>query len=478
MGLIPLFFILDSVSRSRAAFGWSFLCGLIFFGGIIHWIRYVTFAGYVLMVLYLAAYFGLFGWMYFYLRRLSGMIQWVALPAAWVLMEFLQSRLLTGFSWAALGLTQYEQILLIQIADWGGVFAVSFMLVLGNLLLKYLGECFYFKRWGCFYKAFFFSVFFGVLVMGYGVWRMSGESFDGEWKTAVIQGSIDLDTSWRQDAWMSIIDTYLDLSRKSVVDKPDMLIWPETAFPAMLWEDEIFLMEIKQFIQNNQMPLLFGSVVRKDNNYYNAAILMSAQGRSVAHYFKNHLVPYGEYIPFREYVPWLSYFIPIDDFTAGMDAAVLSIPGRNKSKFSVLICFEDTVASLVREFVLNGAEVLVNMTNDAWFLDSKEPLMHLQSSVFRAVEYKRSVIRAANTGISAFIDPLGRIKAIVEDENGNTVFVSGYQVQSVPLNRDLTLYALFGDFFAFWCSVVAMATLIFALVQKKLKQNPIESHGV
>jgi apolipoprotein N-acyltransferase len=473
-GLVPLLCLLD-VKGPRASFGWSYLCGLIFFAGVIYWIKYVTVAGAVLLVAYLALYFGLFGWLYHYIRRRSCLVQMVAVPAAWVLTEFFRSRLLTGFGWAALGLTQYERLVMIQIADIGGVYAVSFVLVFINLVLK-----------GCFVDALArqkripgalcaAAAAVTVLVAGYGLIRMARPRYDGEFRTAVVQGNIDLETRWRETAWLSIIETYLELSRRAVADAPELIIWPETAFPAFLWEDEIFLAGTKEFAREHRTALLLGAVARFDENYYNAAILLAPDGRPAGHYFKNHLVPYGEYIPFRKYFPFLSYLIPIDDFTAGRDKAVLRLPGVFDAAFSVLICFEDTVAGLVRGFVLNGAEVLVNITNDAWFRDSKEPFMHLQSSVFRAVEYKRSVIRAANTGVSAFIDPAGRVLDYVADASGKSTHVAGYRARAVPLSRQITVYARFGDAFAFLCGALAVAAVAFSAARGEKDESRGES---
>lgn len=463
IALIPLLIFLDSARSVGSAFKGSFLCGVIFFAGVLYWIYYVTLAGTILLVLYLSLYFGLFGVIYFYSRQMPSIAQLLVIPAGWVVTEFLRSRLLTGFSWAALGLTQYERLVVIQIADWGGVYAVSFVLVLVNLALKQIGMSIFFfpkkKDWRI------VAVAAGVvtLVIGYGMTRMARPSSGPQWKTAVIQGNIDLETRWRETAWLSIIETYLDLTRQAAAEQPDVIIWPETAFPAYLWEDEIFLSGLRDLIDETGVPVLFGAVVHEEERYFNAAILLSSLGQPAGHYFKNHLVPYGEYIPFRKYFPFLSYIIPIDDFSAGEEVTVLRLPESSTPGFSVLICFEDTVSQLVRQFVLGGAEVLVNITNDAWFRDSQEPFMHLQSAVFRAVEYRRSVIRAANTGISAFIDPQGRILDAIQDPGGKLTWISGYQTREVPLSQELTLYARFGDVFAWFCGVLTVLVLLFSL---------------
>ncbi len=171
---------------------------------------------------------------------------------------------------------------------------------------------------------------------------------------------------------------------------------------------------------------------------------------------KLHLVPFGEYIPFRNVFPLLSEVIPIADFTTGKELTVF--PGN----FSVLICFEDTVARVARRLVNGGAQLLVNMTNDAWFLDSQAPVMHLQSAVFRTVENRRSLIRAANTGVSCFIDKFGRISRFVKDPRGNITNIAGYAVEDIVLSTDKTFYTKFGDIF----TIICFGCILWGIIKK------------
>ena len=209
--------------------------------------------------------------------------------------------------------------------------------------------------------------------------------------------------------------------------------------------------------------------MRENGHYYNTAILLSKDGEVLQQYKKIHLVPFGEYIPLRPLFPFLEHIVPIADFTAGGEYAVFDFPQKEGAKtrgngrsFSVLICFEDTIAGIARQFVRRGAGLLVNMTNDAWFKDTKAPFMHAQASVFRSVENRRPLVRAANTGVSCSIDASGRMVQAVADERGKKTYVSGYAIMKVRFGRQETFYTRYGDVF-----VLACAGLLWTVVRRR-----------
>jgi apolipoprotein N-acyltransferase len=190
---------------------------------------------------------------------------------------------------------------------------------------------------------------------------------------------------------------------------------------------------------------LFGAVTRREDTYYNSAILLSAQGKHLCRYDKIHLVPFGEYIPFNKLLSFLETIVPIGEFSRGKIFTVFPFP----DKFSVLICFEDLFPEISRQFVKRGAGLLVNITNDAWFGKTSAPYQHLQASVLRAVENRRFLVRAANTGISGFIDPGGKIISLLADPQGEERFISAYATQTIYSQEKLTFYTRFGDLFLF-----------------------------
>jgi apolipoprotein N-acyltransferase len=191
-------------------------------------------------------------------------------------------------------------------------------------------------------------------------------------------------------------------------------------------------------------------VSQEGEHYYNSAFLIGADGQIQGRYDKIHLVAFGEYLPLRPFLGWINNFIRLDDFTSGRTYKIFSVAGGQK-KFGALICFEDTLGYLRRNFALNGAEFFVNMTNDAWFKDTKAPFLHLQAAVFGCVENRRSLVRAANTGVSALIDPQGRIMRVLHDEHGKNAFVQGVTWGVLPINQDRTFYTKYGDVFTYLC---------------------------
>jgi apolipoprotein N-acyltransferase len=211
--------------------------------------------------------------------------------------------------------------------------------------------------------------------------------------------------------------------------------------------------------------LLFGAVTLRGGNFYNSALLITPGEGSIRQYDKLHLVPFGEFIPLRNTFTFLETIVPIGDFSAGKDYTVFKV---KDAKFSVLICFEDMFPDISRGFVNAGAGFLVNMTNDAWFKDTSSPFQHLQGSVFRAVENRRFVVRAANTGVSAFIDSSGRVYAQLSDKNAKLTFISGFQAAEVySISNSLTAYTRFGDYFILFCVFILFFNLAVSLRNNK-----------
>ena len=158
------------------------------------------------------------------------------------------------------------------------------------------------------------------------------------------------------------------------------------------------------------------------------------------------------------------------DFSSGKEYTVFSEASVNKKikKFSTLICFEDTIGGLARKFAIAGAGLFINITNDAWFLDTSAPFMHLQTSVFRTVENRRGLVRAANTGVSGFVDMTGKIINVLQNAQGDEIFISGYRIQKMKLNYTKTFYTKYGDVFAFICFGCIMGAILMIIVRTKL----------
>jgi len=473
-GLVPLLVSLDG-RRPGQAFRRAYVVGMAFFTGtlfwffhLMEWFSFIAAAGVILLFAYLALYFGLFGWLVSAFSRKKFLHKLFLLPSGWVVLEWIRGHLFTGFGWVNLGHSQYQNLPVIQIADITGVYGVSFVVVMVNVLiaecvLKLIARQHDLFRAVRIETGIVVGILFGVLLYGYvHLWWPSRGPNSEEMTVALVQANTPQMTKWHRPSWPFILEDYLVLTDQAVTENPDLIVWPETSFPGHLWEedDQALFDRLKRYVQRIQIPLLVGSITKEGDDYYNSALLLSAQGEIIGQYRKVHLVPFGEFLPFRRLMPFLAEILGTGDFTPGKEWTVF--PSINsggdlnatRGQFSVLICFEDTVAWLSRRFVREGAQWLVNMTNDAWFHDSAAPFMHLQSSVFRTVENRRTLVRAANTGVSCVIDPRGKINACVAQASepvGKKTYISGYTIGKVEFQSRKTLYTKLGDIFTILC---------------------------
>lgn len=435
VAFVPLFFVLEDKSLKQA-FLLAFIAGIVFWAITIYWLIHVTLIGLILLVLYLALYFGLFG---LFFKLVTGKLanwQTLIIPAVWVLLELLRSRLITGFPWALLGYSQYLNLPFIQIADIAGVWGVSFLVMLINVAIYSAVS----HQPSAVSRMKIFLVVILVLgsVLSYGFYKLNcvlRPSLLVPLKISVIQGNIPQYQKWNENFRSLIWERYETLTKKAAKDKPDLIIWPETSVPGVIGEEPGLLTRISRLAEAVKTPILIGAVTSRSINYYNSAILISAEGKILQQYDKLHLVPFGEYVPLERHFTFLRDLIgvPIGDFTAGREDTVFKLPAvssQPSAKFAVLICFEDIIPVLSRRFVKGGAQFLVNITNDAWFMKSSAPYQHAQVSVFRAIENRAPVVRAANTGVSCFIDRYGRIYDKVSDGKKD-IFVVGYKTGEI-----------------------------------------------
>ncbi|MBF0532815.1 MAG: apolipoprotein N-acyltransferase [Candidatus Omnitrophica bacterium] len=477
VGFVPLLFVIDGKKPSQA-FGLAYLCGLIFFFGTLYWFWHVTLLGMILLVMYFAVYFGCFGALAVRFGGRSILSRIFILPIFWVSLELIRSRLFTGFDWVSLGHSQYKIFYLIQIADLTGVFGISFLVMMGNVLVKEIISGGIHKNtrglgWPVvIFAGIFMAVFF------YGRPHSVMTRLSSSVIVSVVQPQIKQTLKWVEATWPDILRELKLLTLKAAADRPGLIVWPETAFPGILEKSAAgdfrdpgqWIDEVRAIARAVHVPLLFGAVIEEDGRYFNAALLMDEQGNIKEVYRKRHLVAFGEYVPLRRFWPALAKFVPIEDFTSGKNWTVFSLgdPQYPRLRFSSLICFEDTVARVTRQFVLSDADVLINMTNDAWFGRSKAMFLHLQSAVFRAVENRKPLIRAANTGVSAFIADDGSIEETLPDFASLRNDHPGVMTRIVSYQRGKpTLYSRWGDWFAWAGFLFSLAIIGFGLKFKK-----------
>lgn len=459
--LVPLL-ILTKDKSSKYVFWFSYLYGFIFFLITIYWIYHVTVLGLILLVAYLALYFGIFGFVVSRYSQLSAHSSSLFLiPALWVSLEYIRTYLFTGFGWALLGYSQYRNLPIIQIADVTGVYGVSFLIVMANVAIA--------RR-----KVSYIII--ALMIIGlsfvYGHYKLDHQLEGHKIRISIVQGNVPQEEKWDEAYKEGILTQYVSLTKESVKDLPDLIIWPETSAPGIINADTRLNEVISDLAKGIDIPLLVGAPsLDVSGKYRNSAILFSEKGDVLRQYDKLHLVPFGEFIPFEKELPFFRKLIVTGDFVPGNEWTLFTFQpttyNLSPTTFGVLICFEDIFPDLVRGFVSRGADFMVNITNDAWFKKTPAPYQHAQASVFRAVENKISIVRSANTGLSCFISPIGKITESVKDDQGDEIFVSGYKTSEVifrpraashesQVTVSRTFYTRYGDIFAWLCVVVSL----------------------
>ncbi|SMD01935.1 Apolipoprotein N-acyltransferase [Desulfocicer vacuolatum DSM 3385] len=493
--LIPLLLSIRGTSPAQA-FGMGLAMGMGHFFSLIYWILptlriygnlpvLLAMPVLILMVFYLALYPAFFCMIISRDCFDTHFSAFLPLKAAslWVALEFTRANIFTGFPWGLTGYSQYLNINLIQMADITGVYGVSFIIVAVNATLamawhhrgneQHPPEIKKSRRIALFtWAALLLPTLGGIMIYGHKSMTATQTAMAHAPKqvVSVIQGNIPQAAKW-DDAYKTVtVSTYCELSRSNLSSRPrDLIVWPETALPFYYTWDEESSHGVNQCIRQSNAWFIIGSpafslVGEDDFHFFNRAYMLTPRAIVSDFYDKSHLVPFGEYVPFGKYLTFLDKLTSqAGDFSPGSsNAKPLAFKG---SRAGVLICFEIIFPELAATVVKNGADLLVTMTNDAWFGRTSAPLQHFSMAVFRAVENRRSVARAANTGISGFIDPRGVI-------TGTTaLFEKTTLTRQVPCISSMSFYTTHGDVFAWVCLISA---LIFACPWKKfyMKRQP------
>ncbi len=369
---------------------------------------------------------------------------------AWCAMEGLRGWLLTGFPWNQLGVSQWENYGLMQLASLGGVELISFVLLCLNVgiamsilsVVETLGQRLP-RRWRP-------ELYVPILIMAFSFsWgtkelRRVGLGETKEVRVSVIQPMAA--NFWTEELANENYRTLWNLSEASLLTNPDLILWPETAIP-----DELLgargarpRILIKNLVDQG-VPLLMGSLHyefedREDGleripKYYNASFFIEEGGKITGSYFKRHLVMFGEYIPFSSALSWLKTIVPMpEDVTPGTELGIMEWKQQDIT-LGLMICFEDLMPYIGVELAEAGAQLFVNQTNDSWFDPYWGSRAHLANSVFRSVETRRPMLRGTNSGVSAWIDARGLVRQVMYDEIHESYRYAGtapFQVE-VPL---------------------------------------------
>lgn len=468
IAFVPFLLAVPGFKWSEVLF-WSFVSGWIGGMGLLYWVYPTCRWGGVnpvvslLAVGALSAYVALYWVMFgasvklFSARPLWERPFWAAL--AWTTLEGLRVHLFSGFPWLPLSCSQWQVPKHLPLAEIGGGYAVTFLILLFNGTLVALVQGFRTrpKRW--FAAAPGFVVLVGLTLWSISLWRQPLPVAGAPVKMALIQGNIDQYKKWDNSYEEDITRSYSSLTREASAGSPTLVVWPETAVPGWIPNDSRQTLWVQEQARENRTHLLVGAVSRQGDGDFNAAFLLSPEGEFVGQYKKNHLVPFGEYVPLQKVLARVVRVLnDLGSFNAGREQSVLSIPG---ARVGVNICFEGLFPDLIRRFPLNGAQILVNITNDGWYRHTAAPEQHFAASVLRAVENRRWVVRAANTGYSGFISPRGEIR-------GRTKLLEPAVLFGDPAPLDhLTFYTRYGDVFLRACALLFLAGIVSVLLKRK-----------
>jgi apolipoprotein N-acyltransferase len=477
----------------------GYAAGLAFFWTVFSWLRTVTVPGLVLVGLYMALYFALWSWICGLLRpslRAPAVVnRWTQPPpdpasplsrspwlrstnnlrlafllaAVWVAQEWLRSVVFSGWGWNTLGTALHAQLAMIQITEFTGVAGLSFLVAFTNVILlttarRFLLETQVRPMRPHYDLTLTMAVIVGV--MGFGIRTLQSQRPAKTLSVALVQPNIPREEKFSADFAQKTFDQFTRLSAPALgaSARPDLLVWPESSMPGPVLQDDLSYRFVMDFSASAKTDLLLGSIDVDETHDYNAALLVSDAGKRVQVYRKVHLVPFGEYVPGRHTIPLLARVVGDQvpgDFGFGKEHTVFRL-ANDTALIAPLICFEDTIGDLTRQFVLGGANLLANVTNDGWFLRSAGSQQHLANAVFRCAETRLPMVRAANTGVTCFINEFGHIIQVLMDEHGSQ-FTEGVLTGevSIPIERQLTFYVRHGELFAYACVGVSALVLVF-----------------
>jgi apolipoprotein N-acyltransferase len=511
IALVPLFRMIVRPGSRLALYGGAWAGGLAFWLLAVQWVRLTdpgAWMGWGLMALVLSLEWPIF----LALGRLAvgrlGLPLLVAAPTLWVALEFVRAYLCTGFPWYYLAHSQHGTLWLIQSADFAGALGLSYLIAGFNAacveLLTHSTLTAPAVRWRLPRPM---AVRIGILVLllasnvAYGMYRLNSAQFRPGPRVTLLQSNLSQRYKMKSDS-SQLLAVYQQLIERAVqtADRPDLIVWPETAYPygfvvidpeltrdafarqarrlsAQLspqdwWNKMAGITEHLHGLTNRLgIPMVVGALTynfhRDGAAKFNSAILVEPDKAAVQSYHKLHLVPFGEYVPLIETFPWLTVLTPYH----GPDAVIPSLSfGVEPAWFrlgpyrlAAAICFEDTVSRVVRRFFSapdqSQPDLLLNLSNDGWFRGSSEHDMHLAVSVFRAVENRVPLARAVNTGISAIVDGNGRVIAALPK------IQEGFLTQTIPLDDRVAFYSAWGDWLGAACLAATVALLPWATIR-------------
>jgi apolipoprotein N-acyltransferase len=398
------------------------------------------------------------------------------IAAAWTTTEWLRGWVFSGWGWNGLGVALHTSWIIIQVAEFCGVLGLSFVVAFANViavttLRRLVLEVRFHDMRPHWDINFTMLGLVAMIAFGWQVARTPRNFL--RLRVGAVQANIARTEKFDRQYSSKIFDQFKRLSEMALraTPPPDLLVWPESSMPGPVLQDEQSYRFVTDFSAATTADVLLGTIDEENGHDYNAALLVSDKGENFQVYRKLHLVPFGEYVPGRNSVPLLAQIIGDQvpgDFDVGTEYTVFHLT-KDQVHLAPLICFEDTIGELTRHFILpdkggNAANLLANVTNDGWFQHSAGSHQHLANAIFRCVETRRPMVRAANTGVTCFVNELGRVTQILQDDTGNT-FTEGVLTGdiNIPIDGELTFYVRHGDLFARCAAGATLLSLLFFL---------------
>ncbi len=475
VALAPL---LVAASRTDpwTALRYGFAFGMAFRIGSLYWVVYamtehgglsfpIAVVGAGLLIAYLAAYWGLFALVVQQIG-LRHPASWVLLAGCWTGLEFFQGWFLTGFPWTPIGYAAGSTSVLAQMASVTGVAGLSFLAVLVNAAVAA----------GALHRRIAMTsaaVAAGALVaaIGFGAWTLAQASpSTTRLVVGLVQGNVEQGLKWDIGVRRELLERHVGLTRQAAAKGAQVVFWPESSWPDPygIERDGVAYELIADAARETRTNVVVGTarVTVAEDGYEvaNAAVLLGAQGAVDGAYEKSHLVPFGEYLPFRSVLGWLGPLVQaVGELRPGAsDQSLLGGVDGVLPTFGMSICYEVIFPSMARAQTAQGAQFLATITNDAWYGTTSGPYQHFAMARMRAVENRRWLVRAANTGISGAVDPWGRV-----------VVATGLKETAAPvveigLRQDTTLYQRLGDVLGMACQLLAGLLVFGALCGRPL----------
>ncbi len=466
--LVPAVFLLDAVAGDpRAASRLGFWYGLASYGAVLHWLVVALWhftklaaVGYVAIIVVLGALTGTLFWFITRLRMAFGLPLALLLPVGWTATEWIVGHIgELSFPWLGLGTSLADARVLVQWADLAGARGVGVWLAWCSVVVGQSIPAIVKRETATVLRRSIPLVVSVLAAWGYGIWREHSIVLRDVGKITLVQPNIGFDEKWVEARADSEVGLLLALSRQArSVTRPDLVIWPESAVPYFLKDRPVWAAEISQFAAESHTPVLTGGLDyrwRSDgtSEIYNAAFYFDSLGRWQDYpvYWKHDLVPVVERVPFVPVawfraLPWLGRWS--GGFGHGHELPLYALGATDR--FGVIVCYESAFEDMPRRYRALGADFLVNVTNDAWYGRTAGPYQHASHLVLRAIETRMGVARAANSGISEFVDPLGRATGASQLETRTTV--TGHLATSDVR----TLYVRWGD----WVGTLVMGAVV------------------